>query len=74
MRCAISGCGIRAGRQAHERLFAVYTYGGGRKIAGDGEGEGPKPTGGRGHLVFAALIYFYTMKAVGGSDDLQEAV
>jgi hypothetical protein len=24
--------------------------------------------------VFAVLIYFYTMKAVGGSDDLQEAV
>jgi hypothetical protein len=24
--------------------------------------------------VFAASIYFYTMKAVGGSDDLQEAV
>jgi hypothetical protein len=47
--------------------------GGCRKIAGDGEGQGPKPTGGRGLLVFAALIYFYTMKAVGGSDDLQEA-
>jgi hypothetical protein len=27
MRCAISGCGIRAGRQAHERLFAVCSCG-----------------------------------------------